>query len=167
MGRLFWIKLKPRSQVFLKGKICTFNNIYLLYISDLLKSHRELLVSIRFNEPGWQWSGCFLPDHLGDTQVKMQNHVSGAVSMIRLASFKTRHIVLMARKVIKMNWKVMVFMINNSFRRARLYSFFFFCFLLIIFIDGEVGTGEFAAYILCSYHWDILSRVIGFKFVVG
>ncbi|XP_028085215.1 uncharacterized protein LOC114286266 isoform X15 [Camellia sinensis] len=31
-------------------------------------SHRELLVSIRFNEPGWQWSGCFLPDHLGDTQ---------------------------------------------------------------------------------------------------
>ncbi|KAI7990467.1 putative vacuolar protein sorting-associated protein 13C [Camellia lanceoleosa] len=45
---------------------------------------RELLVSIRFNEPGWQWSGCFLPDHLGDTQVKMQNHVSGAVSMIRV-----------------------------------------------------------------------------------
>ncbi|CAL5394646.1 unnamed protein product [Camellia sinensis] len=39
-------------------------------------SHRELLVSIRFNEPGWQWSGCFLPDHLGDTQVlllTMQN----------------------------------------------------------------------------------------------
>ncbi|KAL7199282.1 hypothetical protein ACSBR2_021549 [Camellia fascicularis] len=31
--------------------------------------HRELLVSIRFNGPGWQWSGCFLPDHLGDTQV--------------------------------------------------------------------------------------------------
>ncbi|XP_028104114.1 uncharacterized protein LOC114303167 [Camellia sinensis] len=30
--------------------------------------HRELLVSIRFNEPGWQWLGCFLPDHLGDTQ---------------------------------------------------------------------------------------------------
>ncbi|THG06671.1 hypothetical protein TEA_005294 [Camellia sinensis var. sinensis] len=45
---------------------------------------RELLVSIRFNEPGWQWSGCFLPDHLGDTQVKMRNHVSGAVSMIRV-----------------------------------------------------------------------------------
>ncbi|KAI7999475.1 SH3 domain-containing protein 3 [Camellia lanceoleosa] len=49
----------------------------------LTKRHRELLVSIRFNEPGWQWSGCFLPDHLGDTQVKMQDHVSGAVSMIR------------------------------------------------------------------------------------
>ncbi|KAI7980704.1 Serine/threonine-protein kinase fray2 [Camellia lanceoleosa] len=43
--------------------------------------HRELLVSIRFNEPGWQWSGCFLPDHLGDTQVKMQDHVSGAVKL--------------------------------------------------------------------------------------
>ncbi|KAL6965672.1 hypothetical protein U1Q18_036726 [Sarracenia purpurea var. burkii] len=45
---------------------------------------RELLVSIRFNEPGWQWSGCFLPDHLGDTQVKMRNYVSGAVNMIRV-----------------------------------------------------------------------------------
>ncbi|KAF5931314.1 hypothetical protein HYC85_032187 [Camellia sinensis] len=43
-------------------------------------STRELLVSIRFNEPGWQWSGCFLPDHLSDTQVKMHNHVSGAVN---------------------------------------------------------------------------------------
>ncbi|CAL5377373.1 unnamed protein product [Camellia sinensis] len=29
-------------------------------------SHRELLVSIRFNKPGWQWSGCFLPDHLNE-----------------------------------------------------------------------------------------------------
>ncbi|KAL7264920.1 hypothetical protein ACSBR1_002800 [Camellia fascicularis] len=47
-------------------------------------SAREILVSIRFNEPGWQWSGCFLPDHLGDTQVKMWNHVSGAVSMIHV-----------------------------------------------------------------------------------
>ncbi|GMP87753.1 hypothetical protein CsSME_00039998 [Camellia sinensis var. sinensis] len=47
---------------------------------DSANSHRELLVSIRFNEPGWQWSGCFLPDHLSDTQVKMQNHVSGAVN---------------------------------------------------------------------------------------
>ncbi|CAL5423607.1 unnamed protein product [Camellia sinensis] len=52
--------------------------------STLQPGHRELLVSIRFNEPGWQWSGCFLPDHLSDTQVKMQNHVSGAVSMIRM-----------------------------------------------------------------------------------
>ncbi|PSS01845.1 Vacuolar protein sorting-associated protein like [Actinidia chinensis var. chinensis] len=45
---------------------------------------RELLVSIRFNEAGCQWSGCFLPDHLGDTQVKMWNNVSGAVNMIRV-----------------------------------------------------------------------------------
>ncbi|CAL5388466.1 unnamed protein product [Camellia sinensis] len=29
-------------------------------------STRELLVSIRFNKPGWQWSGCFLPDHLNE-----------------------------------------------------------------------------------------------------
>ncbi|VFQ74897.1 unnamed protein product [Cuscuta campestris] len=45
---------------------------------------RELLLSVRFVEPGWQWSGCFLPEHLGDTQVKMRNFVSGAVNMIRV-----------------------------------------------------------------------------------
>ncbi|ESR43047.1 hypothetical protein CICLE_v100108862mg, partial [Citrus x clementina] len=45
---------------------------------------RELVVSIRFNEPGWQWSGSFLPDHLGDTQLKMRNYVSGRLSMIRV-----------------------------------------------------------------------------------
>lgn len=43
---------------------------------------RELLVSVQFAEPGWQWSGCFLPEHLGDTQVKMRNFLSGAVNMI-------------------------------------------------------------------------------------
>lgn len=45
---------------------------------------RELLVSVRFDEPGWQWSGCFFPEHLGDTQLKMRNYVSGAVSMVRV-----------------------------------------------------------------------------------
>ncbi|KAG2700491.1 hypothetical protein I3760_06G000100 [Carya illinoinensis] len=45
---------------------------------------RELLVSIRYNEPGWQWSGSFLPDHLGDTQVKLRNYVSNALNMIRV-----------------------------------------------------------------------------------
>uniref|UniRef100_A0A803PHY5 Vacuolar protein sorting-associated protein n=1 Tax=Cannabis sativa TaxID=3483 RepID=A0A803PHY5_CANSA len=45
---------------------------------------RELLVSVRYNGPGWQWSGSFLPDHLGDTQVKMQNYVSGSSSIIRV-----------------------------------------------------------------------------------
>lgn len=45
---------------------------------------RELLVSIKFAEPGWQWSGCFLPEHLGDIQVKMRNFLSGAVNMIRV-----------------------------------------------------------------------------------
>ncbi|KAE8077724.1 hypothetical protein FH972_016258 [Carpinus fangiana] len=45
---------------------------------------RELLVSIRYSEPGWQWSGGFLSDHLGDTQVKMRNYVSNALNMIRV-----------------------------------------------------------------------------------
>ncbi|CAH1424589.1 unnamed protein product [Lactuca virosa] len=45
---------------------------------------RELLVSARFDEPGWQWSGCFFPEHLGDTQLKMRNYVTGAVSMVRV-----------------------------------------------------------------------------------
>ncbi|KAI9153087.1 hypothetical protein LWI28_005759 [Acer negundo] len=52
-----------------------------LHLTD---TARELLVSIRFNEPGWQWSGSFLPDHLGDTQLKMRNYVSGALKTIRV-----------------------------------------------------------------------------------
>ncbi|KAF6145935.1 hypothetical protein GIB67_007954 [Kingdonia uniflora] len=45
---------------------------------------RELLVSLRFNEPGWLWSGSFFPDHLGDTQVKMRNYVCDSLNMIRV-----------------------------------------------------------------------------------
>ncbi|KAG4977288.1 hypothetical protein JHK84_036989 [Glycine max] len=45
---------------------------------------RELLVSICYNESGWQWSGSFLPDHLGDTQLKMRNYVFGTSNMIRV-----------------------------------------------------------------------------------
>ncbi|ESQ32011.1 hypothetical protein EUTSA_v10003500mg [Eutrema salsugineum] len=45
---------------------------------------RELLVSIRVNEPGWQWSGSFLPDHLGDTQLKIWNYVNKAFNMVRV-----------------------------------------------------------------------------------
>lgn len=45
---------------------------------------RELLVSICYNESGWQWSGSFLPDHLGDTQLKMRNFVLGTSNMIRV-----------------------------------------------------------------------------------
>ncbi|XVF23437.1 hypothetical protein REPUB_Repub13aG0038400 [Reevesia pubescens] len=45
---------------------------------------RELLISMRFDEPGWQWSGSFLPDHLGDTQVKIRNYASGSMNMIRV-----------------------------------------------------------------------------------
>ncbi|KAM0845626.1 hypothetical protein ACQ4PT_056233 [Festuca glaucescens] len=45
---------------------------------------RELLVSIRFDGPGWQWSGSFFPDHLGDAQVKMRNSASGVSNMVRV-----------------------------------------------------------------------------------
>ncbi|KAL8217291.1 hypothetical protein R6Q57_024128 [Mikania cordata] len=45
---------------------------------------RELLISVRFDEPGWQWSGCFFPEHFGDTQLKMRNYVSGSVNMVRV-----------------------------------------------------------------------------------
>ncbi|XWS30007.1 hypothetical protein CRYUN_Cryun24cG0081100 [Craigia yunnanensis] len=45
---------------------------------------RELLISLQFDEPGWQWSGSFLPDHIGDTQVKTRNYASGAMNMIRV-----------------------------------------------------------------------------------
>ncbi|KAK7300278.1 hypothetical protein RJT34_11120 [Clitoria ternatea] len=45
---------------------------------------RELLVSICYNEPGWQWSGSFLPDQLGDTQLKMRNFIYGTSNLIRV-----------------------------------------------------------------------------------
>ncbi|MCL7024846.1 hypothetical protein MKW94_022445 [Papaver nudicaule] len=45
---------------------------------------RDMLVSLRFDEPGCLWSGSFTPDHLGDTQVKMRNYVNGALNMIRV-----------------------------------------------------------------------------------
>ncbi|XP_056171449.1 uncharacterized protein LOC115688889 isoform X4 [Syzygium oleosum] len=47
-------------------------------------STRDLLVCICYDEPGWQWSGSFLPEILGDTQVKVRNDISGAVNMIRV-----------------------------------------------------------------------------------
>lgn len=45
---------------------------------------REFLVSVRFDEPGWDWSGSFHPDQLGDTLVKLRNYVSGALQMVRV-----------------------------------------------------------------------------------
>jgi hypothetical protein len=45
---------------------------------------RELLVSIRFDGPGWQWSGSFFPGHLGDSQLKMRNSASGVSNMVRV-----------------------------------------------------------------------------------
>lgn len=45
---------------------------------------RDLLVSVRFSDHGWDWSGGFAPDQLGDTQVKVRNHSSGAMQMLRV-----------------------------------------------------------------------------------
>ncbi|XP_022149965.1 uncharacterized protein LOC111018256 isoform X3 [Momordica charantia] len=45
---------------------------------------RELLVSVRYNEPGSQWSGSFIPDQLGDTQVKMRNYITGSSNILRI-----------------------------------------------------------------------------------
>ncbi|XP_040382901.1 uncharacterized protein LOC102719317 isoform X2 [Oryza brachyantha] len=47
-------------------------------------TERELLVSIRFDGPGWQWSGSFFPDRLGDVQLKMRNSASGMSNMVRV-----------------------------------------------------------------------------------
>lgn len=65
--------------------------IFSLYLSSACSNYlysnmwcRELLVSICYNESGWQWSGSFLPDHLGDTQLKMRNFVFGSSNMIRV-----------------------------------------------------------------------------------
>eukprot|EP00249_Psilotum_nudum_P016244 c25743_g1_i1 orf=309-3461(-) len=45
---------------------------------------RALLLSIRFDEHGWEWSGGFYPDHLGDTQLKVRNYVTGGIQMVRI-----------------------------------------------------------------------------------
>ena len=45
---------------------------------------RELLVSVRYNKPGWQWSGSFIPDQLGDTLVKMRNYITSSSKVLRI-----------------------------------------------------------------------------------
>jgi hypothetical protein len=39
---------------------------------------------MRIDEHGWDWSGGFAPDQLGDTQVKVRNHTSGITHMLRV-----------------------------------------------------------------------------------
>ncbi|KAK8954444.1 hypothetical protein KSP39_PZI002557 [Platanthera zijinensis] len=65
------------------------NNAFCLRVGKHSHLHwsdtsRDLLVSLRFNEMGWQWSGSFLPDRVGDIQVKMRNHISGELSLVRV-----------------------------------------------------------------------------------
>ena len=62
--------------------LCTSSNLLLLVLNNLV--FRELLVSVRFDGPGWQWSGSFFPDHLGDAQLKMRNSASGVSYMVRV-----------------------------------------------------------------------------------
>ena len=58
--------------------------IFPLFHLNNFNVHRDLVVSISYDEPGWQWSGSFLPDNLGDTQLKMRNFVSGTIHMVRV-----------------------------------------------------------------------------------
>jgi len=62
--------------------LCASSNLLLFVLNNLV--FRELLVSVRFDGPGWQWSGSFFPDHLGDAQLKMQNSASGLSYMVRV-----------------------------------------------------------------------------------
>ncbi|KAL3675991.1 hypothetical protein R1sor_025939 [Riccia sorocarpa] len=45
---------------------------------------REFLISVRIDDHGWDWSGGFAPDQLGDTQVKVRNHTTGTTEMLRV-----------------------------------------------------------------------------------
>ncbi|KAJ7542559.1 hypothetical protein O6H91_09G000500 [Diphasiastrum complanatum] len=65
------------------------DGFHLLVINSYSHLHmddvsRNLLVSVRYDEHGWDWSGGFAPDLLGDTQVKMHNYVTGAREIIRV-----------------------------------------------------------------------------------
>ncbi|XP_031475875.1 uncharacterized protein LOC116247732 isoform X3 [Nymphaea colorata] len=94
-GRSRMITFQPRyvisnscnKDLYYKQKGC--DSFYILGVGKHCHLHlsdaaRELLVSIRFDEPGWQWSGGFLPDQLGDTLVKMHNYITGAFTMVRV-----------------------------------------------------------------------------------
>ncbi|CAI9097127.1 OLC1v1033463C2 [Oldenlandia corymbosa var. corymbosa] len=76
-SRALFYKQKGTEEVFLlkAGQHCHIK------CTDITK---ELLVCIRFDEPGWQWSGCFSPEHLGDTQLKMWNYITSTVNMMRV-----------------------------------------------------------------------------------
>ncbi|KAK4437331.1 Vacuolar protein sorting-associated protein 13 [Sesamum alatum] len=94
-GRTKIITFQPRYVI---ANACTKNLCYkqkgthfplplkagqLSYI-QWMDTTREFLLSVRFDEPGWEWSGCFLPEQLGDTQVKVRNYMTTAVSMMRV-----------------------------------------------------------------------------------
>ncbi|GBG88351.1 hypothetical protein CBR_g47049 [Chara braunii] len=48
---------------------------------------RNLLVCLRFDEHGWDWSGGFALDQLGEIQLKMRQHSSREISMIRISIY--------------------------------------------------------------------------------
>ncbi|GAV67143.1 LOW QUALITY PROTEIN: DUF1162 domain-containing protein/Chorein_N domain-containing protein [Cephalotus follicularis] len=86
-GRTRAITFQPSKELFYKQK--GTDAVFHLGVGQNAHLHctdrsRNLLVSVRFNEPGCQWSGSFLPDQLGDTQVKVRNYVSGGLNMIRV-----------------------------------------------------------------------------------
>ncbi|XP_027357140.1 uncharacterized protein LOC113866515 [Abrus precatorius] len=86
-GRTNAITFQPSKEISYKQK--GTDVMFYLGIGEHAHLHwtdttRELLVSICYNESGWQWSGSFLPDHLGDTQLKMRNFVFGTSNMIRV-----------------------------------------------------------------------------------
>uniref|UniRef100_A0A0E0LQM8 C2 domain-containing protein n=1 Tax=Oryza punctata TaxID=4537 RepID=A0A0E0LQM8_ORYPU len=86
-GRTRAIAFQPSNDLFYRQKGTRFSKHLssgqhsFLHWSD---TERELLVSIRFDGPGWQWSGSFFPDQLGDVQLKMRNSASGVSNMIRV-----------------------------------------------------------------------------------
>uniref|UniRef100_A0A0E0AQ59 Uncharacterized protein n=1 Tax=Oryza glumipatula TaxID=40148 RepID=A0A0E0AQ59_9ORYZ len=86
-GRTRAIAFQPSNDLFYRQKGTRFSKHLssgqhsFLHWSD---TERELLVSIRFDGPGWQWSGSFFPDRLGDVQLKMRNSSSGVSNMIRV-----------------------------------------------------------------------------------
>ncbi|KAL6541687.1 hypothetical protein OROGR_011173 [Orobanche gracilis] len=94
-GKTKMITFQPR---FVIANACTKNLCYKQKGTDFpfvlgagrhsyirwMDTTRELLLSVRFDEAGWEWSGCFLPEQLGDTQVKVRNYMTSAVNMMRV-----------------------------------------------------------------------------------
>lgn len=108
---------------------------YFTSIFLILTFSRNPLVAVRFEEHGWDWSGGFSPDNLSEVQVKMRNHNSGEIRMLRVVVSLSTEVseegalgtLLVA--IAEDTTGFMPYRIDNFSREVLHHSLTFFCFL--------------------------------------